>query len=332
MKPLRASGAKTHSDIPEVYQLYLAGRHYFDAEKAPTRQAVQNFELAIQRDPGFAPAYGMLALSYWLLSQRGVAPPREVREKMREAARKAVELDDSRAEGHVAMALARMWLDYDWAGSEAEYRRALELNPSEPLAYVAWGMHGIANGRFDETERAYRKKLEIDPRSLMSIEGMGYPYFYAHRFDEALAWYRKALEVDANFAQAYTDISLVYAQKGMYRETVQATLKAAALSGTSPEQIAQRMEFFEKNGYVAYRRSLLEALLERQRQGQNVSPLALAAGYNFLGETGKALDWLEKAVDEHTFQVLFVKTQPAWEKAHSEPRFRAVLRKMRLER
>ena len=331
-KPLQPAAAKTHSASPEVYQLYLAGRQYFDEEKAQSRQAVRNFEMAVERDPGFAPAYAMLALSYWQLSQRGVAAPRDVREKVREAARKAVELDDSRAEGHVALAFVRMWLDYDWTGSESEFRRAIELNPSEPLAYVAWGMHGIAYGRFDETERAYRKKLELDPRSPMSIVGMGYPHFYARRYDEALSWYRKALETDPNFAQAYNDIALAYAAERMYPESVEASLKAAALSGTSPQQIADRIELFRKSGYMAYRRNLLEGMLERQRQGQNVSPVALAGAYNLFGDADHALDCLEQAVEEHTFQVLWLKTQPAWDTLRSDPRYHELLRKMHLER
>jgi DNA-binding winged helix-turn-helix (wHTH) protein/TolB-like protein/tetratricopeptide (TPR) repeat protein len=327
----RPSVAKSHSASPEVYELYLAGRHFFNEEKASTRQAIQNFELAIQRDPGFAPAHAMLALSYWQLTQRGVAPARDVQDKMRAAALRAIELDDSRAEGHVALTLAKMWLDYDWPGAQKEYKRALELNPNEPLAYFSWGLYSMAQGRFDEAEKAYRKKLEIDPRALMSIEGMGYPFAYRGQYDEAIAWYRKALELDANFPLAYNDLSAAYHLKGMHREGVQATLKAAALSGTSPERIAQRLRLFEEKGVDAFRRDTLESQLERMRQGQNVSPVAIAQNYNTLGEKQKALDWLEKGYEERTFQILWLKTWPPWASLKGEPRYHELLRKMRLE-
>lgn len=330
-KPPRPSSANSHSASPEVYELYLAGRHYFNQEKAPTRQAIQNFELALQRDPGFAPAHAMLALSYWQLTQRGVAPPQDVRDKMRAAALKAIDLDESRAEGHVALALAKMWLDYDWEGSAKEYKRALELNPNEPLVYLSWGLHAIANGHFDEAEKAYRKKLEIDPRSLMSIEGLGYPFAYRRRYDEAIGWYRKALEVDANFPLAYSDMAAMYHFKGMHREGVDATLKAAALSGTGPERIAERLRLFEQQGLEAFRRDILESQLERSRQGQPVSPVAIAQSYNALGESQKALDWLEKGFEARTFQILWLKTWPGWDSLRGEARYHELLRKMRLE-
>lgn len=327
----RQAASKSRSASPEVYELYLTGRHYFNEEKARTREAVRNLELAVQKDPGFAPAYGMLSLSYWQLSQRGVEASQEIRDKMRAAALKAVELDDASAEGHVAMAFAKMWLDFDWDGSEKERKRALELNPNEGLALVAWGMKCIAIGRFDEATEAYRKKLELDPREIMSTEAMGYPYAYKGQYDEALKWYQKALEIDGRFAQAYGDMAAVYTLKGMYRESVQANLKAAALSGTPPERIAERLRLFEQKGMEAYRRDALESQLNAVSQGRYVSPLSIAGGYVNLRENQKALDWLERAYEQHTFQILFLKTWPVWAPLRGEPRFHDVLRKMHLE-
>jgi len=327
----RQAASRKLSASPEVYELYLTGRELFNQEKAPTREAVRNFELAIQKDPDFAPAYGMLSLSYWQLSQRGVEASEEIRDKMRAAAIKAVQLDDSSAEGHVAMAFAKMWLDFDWDGSEKERKRALELNPNEGLALVAWGMKSIAMGRFDEAAEVYRKKLDLDPREIMSTEGMGYPYAYKGQYDEALKWYRKALELDQRFALAYVDIAAAYHLKGMHREGVQATLKAAALNGTPAEQVTARLRVFEEKGIEGFRRDALDSQLARVKQGRYVSPLAIAANCVNLGENTAALDWLEKAYEQRTFQILFLKTWPVWIPLRGEARFHDLLRKMRLE-
>src|SRR5947207_14864790 len=126
----------------------------------------------------------MFALSFWPLSQRGGDKAADMRAPLFAAANRAVELDPSNAEGHTALSLAKMWLDYDWEGSSKEYERALELSPNQPLVHVAWGIHAMAKGRFEEAARAYREELAIHPQSLMSTVGMGYPLLYAGHYDD----------------------------------------------------------------------------------------------------------------------------------------------------
>src|ERR1051326_6356285 len=129
---LRATGNRHSSSQPAVYEQYLSGRQFFlESTVRGTRRASQCFENALQIDPGFAPAYGMLALSYWQLSQRGGGPASDVRDKMWSAANKAVELDPENAEGRTALSIAKMWLEYDWDGGRREYERALELSPRQ---------------------------------------------------------------------------------------------------------------------------------------------------------------------------------------------------------
>ena len=329
---LRPAGDRRASSDPEVYEKYLEGRHHFiETTPAATRRAIQSLESAIERDPGFAPAYGMLALSYWQLAQRGGARAADVGDSMRAAANKAVELDPSNAEGHTALSMARMWLDYDWDGARQEYERALKLNPHQPLVHVAWGMHAIAHGRFQEAEQAYKEELEIHPQSLMSLVARGYVPMYEGRYDEAIQWFRKALEIDPAFPIAYNDLSLAYNLKGMYEESVQAALKQASLYGATPEDTARRLAIFRKEGIDGYRRDAIREALEREARGERASPIAIAGWYVGLGEKQKALDYLERAVDEHTFQTLWLKTFPHWKHLQGEPRYHALLRKIRLE-
>ena len=329
---LRRAGDRRSSSDPEVYEKYLEGRHYFiETTPAATRRAIQSLEAALQRDSGFAPAYGMLALSYWQLAQRGGARAAEVAEQIRAAANKAVELDPANAEGHTALSLAKMWLDYDWDGAKQEYERALQLNPHEPLVHVAFGIHAIAHGRFHEAEQAYIVELEIFPQSLMSLVGRGYPALYEGRYDDAMVWYRKALEIDPAFPVAYNDLAIAYNLKGMYEESIQAALKHASLTGASPEEIARRLAIFRKEGMNGYRRDALRSILEREARGERVSPVSIAGFYVGLGEKAKALDYLERAVDEHTFQILTLGTFPQWKVLQGEARYHGLLRKMRLE-
>ena len=316
-----------------MYELYLAGRQYFNDEKSVrTRRAVESFEQALHKDPGFAPAYGMLALAYWQQAQRGVAQSKDVQQRIRFAAAKAVELDESRAEGHVALAFSKMWLDFDWAGSERERKRALELNPNEPLAYVAWGLNAIGRREFEEAGKAYRKKLEIDPGSTMSTVAMAYPLMYAGRYDEAIEWLRKAIDKDPNIPVAYSDLARVFDLKGQPDRFVEYSLKFAALSGAPPEQIAMRWNLFHKEGIEGFRREHLNRQLGRRERGDYVSPVLIAWAYMDLNEVEKALDWFEKAVDVRTFQVLWLKSYPGWvEKLKNEPRYHGLLRRMGLE-
>jgi DNA-binding winged helix-turn-helix (wHTH) protein/TolB-like protein/Tfp pilus assembly protein PilF len=329
-KLARAANRRAQSQNPEVYELYLVGRHYFYEEKVPGRQAIQTFEQAIQRDPSFAPAWAMLALSYFQLSQRAAAAPREVAGKMREAAAKAIELDESQAEGHIAMAFAKYWLDYDWAGGQRETRRALELNPNESFAYVAQAVDAIAHGRLDECERAYRKKLELEPQAPMSALMMSYPYMYGERYDDALAWILKAQQIDPKYAQTYRDLSNVYMLQGKHREAVEANLRARELSGASPERIAAKWRVFEQQGIEGFLRDNLAEMLDQNARAQYVSPVSVASIYTGLGEKEKALDWLEKACDEHTFQILWLKTFPLWKKLRGEPRYGKLLERLHL--
>jgi DNA-binding winged helix-turn-helix (wHTH) protein/TolB-like protein/Flp pilus assembly protein TadD len=329
---LRPSEGRRTSSDPEVYEEYLEGRHYFiESTPAATQRAIQSLEAALQREPGFAPACGMLALSYWQLAQRGGARTADVQEKLRVAANKAVELDPSNAEGHTALSVAKMWLDYDWDGAKNEYEQALHLNPHQPLVHAAWGIHALSNGRFEETERAYIAELEIHPQSVMSTLGRGYPLLYQGRFDEAITWYRKALEIDPAFPVAYNDLALAYNFKHMDKEYVEATLKQASLTGAPAEEISRRLEIFRREGVDGFRRDALNSALERENHGGLVSPVLIAGYYNGLGKKQKALDWLERGVEEHTFQILTLKTFPGWANLRDEPRFHVLLRRMRLE-
>jgi tetratricopeptide (TPR) repeat protein len=329
---LRAVGDRHASSQPEVYEQYLTGRQFFlEATVRGTRRAIQCFESALQRDPGFAPAYGMLALSYWQVSQRGGGPASEVRDKLWAAANKAVQLDPNNVEGHIALSMAKMWLEYDWDGGRREYERALQLSPRQFLVHIPWGMHAIAHGRLDEAERAYRQELEMSPNAVMSTVAMGYPALYAGRYDEAIRWYKKALDLDPAFPVAYNELAIAYNFKGMFPEFVEAQLKAAELSGAPAEEVARRHEIFRKEGITGYRRDALRISLSRIDKGQWVSPVTMARSYYGLGEIPACLDWLEKAAAEHTFQVLWLKSLPGWDNLHKEPRYHALLRQMRLE-
>jgi tetratricopeptide (TPR) repeat protein len=150
-------------------------------------------------------------------------------------------------------------------------------------------------------------------------------------YDSSLAWIRKAQAMDPEFAQVYRDLNNVFMLQGRYRDAVEANLRAAALSGSSPERVAARWRVFEQRGIEGFLKDNVADLLDRHAKGQYVSPTVIASNYMGLGDKQKALDWLEKACGEHTYQILWLKTFPLWKSLRDEPRYLELLRRLHLD-
>ena len=200
--------AKTYTTDPEAYRLYLQGRFYWNKrEEKDFRQAIEYFNQAVAFDPNYALAYVGLADSYALLSAFGFMPPTEAIPKARDFARRASSLDVSLAEPHATLGYALVQYDYDFAGSEREYQRAIELNPNSAMAHQWYGELLSYVGRFDEAQAEYRRALEIEPLSLPINWEYGRFLYNARRFEEALVQLKKTIELDPGFARAHRTLS-----------------------------------------------------------------------------------------------------------------------------
>jgi serine/threonine-protein kinase len=314
-----------------VYQAFLRGRHAWNRWTADSmRAAIRHYDAAIALDPAYAPAWAGLADAWTGLAQTKAIAPGEGFPRGRAAAERALALDSGLAEAHAALGLIRRLWEWDWPGSESALRRAIALAPSCATAYhwLAFLYSGL--GRHDEALAAIERALELDPLSLVILTSVGNVHFFARRYEKAIRCYRHALDVDAEFFVALTDLARSLEHSGRIEEAVAAYEHAIRIAGDS---VTDPSAGLANVLAVAGRRDQAQAMLgelERQRAERYVSPWALASIHARLEENAAALDWLERALEERDSTLTWLKVHPRFDSLHEEPRFRALLARMKL--
>ena len=312
---------------PEAYMTYLEGRYYWNQRSvASLERAIVHLSQATELDPNFALAYSGLADAYCSLGVIGDVAPGEVFPKARVAAEKALGLDASLAEAHTSLAYVKFSYDWDWNAAEAEFQRAIELNPNYAIAHHWYGQFLRLMGREEDSIREGQKAQDLDPRSLIINVEAGLPYYYSHRYDEALSHFRKALELDPNFALAHNDIGWVLEAEGKYPEAIQEFERAVQISDVA----ALWSSLGHAYGTAGRRRDarkVLERLREIARQ-HYVSPSYEAAVHLGLGEYDEAMDLYERAYAERSWAMLWFKIGQYTKLLRGTPRFEALLEKM----
>ena len=321
--------AKQHTVNPEAYELYLKGRFYWNKRtEADFKRAITFFEQAIDRDPKYALAYTGLADTYALLTAYTNQPPRELMPKAKEAALKALALDDSLAEAHASLGQITSYYDYDFVTAEREYRRAIELNPNYATAHQWLAEQLSALKRFDEAIVEIQRALELDPLSLIINRVYADILVDAHRFDEAIAQFNKTIELDPNFPTAHFFLGRAYEAKGMYDQAVHEYTTAAAVNLVPPESLAKMNEAYAKAGWRAYVQTALEQTV-MQRQ-QKPPSMVVASYYARLGQKEEALAWLQKGYEERDFRMTLLSVSFEFDNLRSDPRFKELVRRIGL--
>ena len=306
---------------PEVYQLYLKGRFLLERRtEAGMKKAVDCFEEALQKDPNSALAYSGLADAYGLLGGFSFLSPKEAEPRANAAAMKALELDDTLAEAHAALAI-----NVDgFEEQEKHFKRAIELNPGYANAHLWYARDLSRMGRVDEALIQILRAQELDPLSLIINDNVGEVYEWARQYDKAIEQLRKTLEMDPNFARTHLDLGAVYEDKGMFDEAIAEFQKARELGGENwPELRVPLQDAFEASGYRGYYQEQLRLLKERSKQSY-VAPVTIAIIYARLGDKESAFTWLEKAYREQA-GLFFIKVEPVYDPMRSDPRFRDLL-------
>ena len=326
--------AKRETTNPEAYQLYLKGRYYLEKRtKEGTNKAIEYFQQAIDKDPNYARPFAGLADSYVLLNvaiPRSSFPPNEAFPKAKAAAMRALQIDDKLADAHTSLAHIKCVYEWDWAGAEREFRRAIELDPNYATAHHWYGFDLAAVERFDEAVTEIRKAQAIDPLSLIINSSAGYIFFWARQYDQSIEEERKTLEIDPNFVLAHGRLAQSYEQKGMNKEAVEEYLKAETLLGGNQEEIAALRQAFTVSGMRGFWQKQLDLLLERSKR-QHVSAAIIGQYYARLGEREQAFQWLEKAYQERDGLMIWLRVDPRWDGLRSDPRFADIVRRVGLE-
>jgi TolB-like protein/DNA-binding winged helix-turn-helix (wHTH) protein/Tfp pilus assembly protein PilF len=312
----------------DAFGLYLKGRNYLNKRTADGLQlGIEYFRQAIDVDSDYAPAYAGLADCYNMLVVYGISKPEEAFPKAKEAALKALKIDDTLAEAHTSLAFVKHRWDWERADAEREFLLALRYKPGYAPAHQWFSSYLVAVERFDEAIAEAKRAQELDPLSFISNLHLGWIFYLAGRYDEAIEHCKKLLEVDPNFFPAYRYLGLAYEQKGMYAKAISEFEKGVKLSGSSL-MIALLGHAYAASGNKAEARRVL-AELEREKQ-KYVSPYTVAAIYAGLGEKDQAFGWLEKAYSERDIWLMNLKVDPVFKTLHSDRRLAGLLERLGL--
>jgi TolB-like protein/DNA-binding winged helix-turn-helix (wHTH) protein/Tfp pilus assembly protein PilF len=312
---------------PEAYEAYLKGRYFIEKwTEEGTRVGREYFEQAIQKDPNYALAYAGLADSYvW---GRVGLPPEETLQRARTAATRALELDDTLGEPHAALAQIKFVKDWDWAAAEAQFKRAIELNPNDANALHMYSHYLLSMGRMQESLEVSRRALEHDPVSPTMQLHLGFHYLTARQYDLAIPQYLKVLQADPGLADAHSQLAIAYRQKGMLDQSVAEYLQVETLLGMTPEQISELKSAYARAGMREFWLTVLE-IIESSDQIK-ISPYQIASYYAILNKKDESFEWLEKAYTAHDAGLVAIKTDSDFDNLHSDGRFADLLRRMKL--
>jgi serine/threonine-protein kinase len=317
---------------PEVYELYLKGRYFWSrTTESAVKKSINYFQQAIEKDPMYAPAYAGLVDAYTILTQVGELPQAEYAQKAKEAAMKALEIDERMGEAHASLGLIKSGIDFDWVGAEREFQQAIQLSPNYAMAYVWYSQLLNLLGRHEEAITKIKLAQELDPLNSFISSNVVYRYYLARRYDQALEESKKLLDMFPNYWVHHWSRGHVYSAKRMYTKAIVEFQKAVDLSEGSLECLPDLGYAYAKLGRRDEAQKVLKKLEKESRQ-KYVPAIFFATVYTGLGENDLAFEWLEKAYLEHDWRVSWIAPDPVFDSLRDDPRFKALLKKMNLER
>ncbi len=310
---------------PQAYQEYLLGRYYqHKAVGWANVRAIEHYRKSIAIDEGYAPA--LVGLAHTLVFAR---TPRVSMPEAKQLAERALELAPESAEAHVVMGVVRATWEWDWAGAEESYQRALSLDANNAYAHHSYSILLAALGRFEEALAEAKRALELDPLAGSFGHTLGRIYYFARQYDEAQRQYLETLKRDPTDVWSHFFLAIVSEEKGDLEAAAKYRLRTATLTpGFGPELIPRLQKIQEREGYRGLLRENIRLEMQLFPKDDLISS-AVALMYCRLGEKEKALEWLEYAFQSHTRDMVFTNVQPQYDLIRNEPRFQALLAKMK---
>jgi serine/threonine protein kinase/Flp pilus assembly protein TadD len=331
----RLSGAeeqkltKNYTENAEAYQLYLKGRYEWNKHTLESLQkGVEYFNQAIELDPNYALAYVGLSISYGVLGNNYL-PPNEAFPKAKAYAAKALAIDDTLSEAHVAMAAVNLFYDWDWAEAERHLKRAQTLNPNDATVNDIYGAYWEVMGRSDKAVAESKRGQELDPLSLMMNTNLGIDLYYSRRYDEAIAQLEKTVNLEPRYYNAYLYLGQAYEQKKIYQQAIATFQKGLAQSERHPKLLASLGHAYALSGERDKANKVLDEMREMSKR-RYVSPYLFAVVYVGLGDKDQAFAWLEKAYQDRSVLLIWLRVEPLFDSLRDDPRFAELLRRVGL--
>jgi eukaryotic-like serine/threonine-protein kinase len=321
---------KRQTDDAEAYRLYLKGRHHWNRwTEDGFYKAIEYFQQAVEKDPGYALAYTGLADSYVLLGWNGYLPPKDAFPKGKMAAKGALRLDPELGEAHTPLA-AVLWLhDWQWQDAQMEFKRSLALNPAHPTTNHWYGEYLMTMGRHVEAIARMKNSQELDPLSLIINVAIGWTFYMARRYDDAIEQLRRTVELDPNYPVTYWILGLLLRKMGRYELAIAEGEKGVKLSGGSSLMSAALAQTFATAGRRKKAIQILDDLTKLTKQ-KYVAPYFFAGIHIGLGEDDRAIEYLEKSYEEHSHWIIYLHIDPSMDGLRPNPRFQDLLRRVGL--
>jgi DNA-binding winged helix-turn-helix (wHTH) protein/TolB-like protein/Flp pilus assembly protein TadD len=319
---------KRSTERPDAYEAYVKGRYFWNKRtNTALKKGLEYFRQAITLDPSFADAYVGVADSYATLGLYAVVPPKEAFPAAKEAAKRALEMDDELAAAHATLGFINFYYDWNAQAALSEFRRALADNPNYAMAHSWYGENLAAMGRFQEADAEARLALEDDPLSLIVGSNAGWTLSLAGKNDQAIEILKKAIEIDPSFPRTHYRLGRAYAQKKAYGLAISELEQSVSLSGGDPCYKGSLGYAYAISGKSGRARALLQDL-EGQTRQRYVPAYAIALVYSGLGDNDQAIHWLQRAFDERSTSVAFLKLDPELSGLHSDPRFQQLAQRI----
>ena len=321
----------------QAHEAYLQGQQAWNLRsKEGSRRGIEEFQRAAEIDPNYAPAYAGLARAYALSPVYGFLSELEAMPRARDAAARAIALDDSLAESHTMMGFIKAHYEYDWPAAEREFQLALKLNPSDPYAHLFYSNSCLSPlGRHDDAIREMKKAIELDPFSSRVQSFLGRTYIWARRYDDALAHLQKITQVFPSFAIDHQRLAHLYTYRGEFDKAIAEETRTRILAGEDPRNVVKLEDALRQAFASRGPRGYWEKLLDLSKRSDNPPEAytvrdGLAILYARLGNNEKALQSLERAYKERQVHMTEIGVEPAFDVLRSEPRFQQLLREVGL--
>ena len=328
---LSPSAGNRQTQNVEAYRLYLQGRLFqFRSTPQEINQAIEFYKKAVELDPEYAVAYAGIADAYRMLPITSDVPATEAFPRSKEAALKALELDDRSSQSHVALGYVYSWYEWNWPAAETEMRKAIELDPNSPDAHRGLSILLTVTGRHEEAIHEMSTARSLDPLSLQTNALEAQALHYAGRDGEAVERLNKTFEIDPNFWIARLMLARIYIGQERWNDALTELERARSASGGNTEAMSLEAYSLAQSGQPDKARKQIDEL--QKRSGQNYMPsYNIALAYNGLGESGRALDWLDDAVERHDVRLILLKVEHKWDDLRTNPRFVSIVQRVGLQ-
>ena len=306
---------------PAAYVLYTRGYFFLDKRgKSNIEKAVEHFDQAIEKDSNYALAHLGLAESYVNLGDWGILPSVEAYPKAREAASRALEIDNSLSEAYCVLAMVKYTFDWDWEKAEELFKLSISLKPNYSVAHKEYGLYLTKLKRFDEAHKELKKAQELDPVSLAILSQVTWPLRYSGQYDEAIKGLKQVLQMDPDFDPAQNYLGQCYFWSGMFDEALELYQKRGSEHGLA--------RCYAKMGRIEEAKEIINRLSSRQ----NVNFRNHAGFYFMIGENDQGYYWLERGFENRHYSLAFLKIYEAFDNVRSDPRFKEMMKKVGLDK